>query len=86
MAQQTTAQQIAAKLGNAGLTWRAGEESTLRDLCLRHRSKNETQKVDNHRSYRMSFDDGSAIVVCERGWDIEGSEKWSWKGMEEEAA
>ena len=75
---QTTAQQIAAKLDNDGMTWRTADGTTLSELVDGENASHENRDGMTRRE----FADGSAIVSGDGGWDIEGAEKWSWKGME----
>jgi hypothetical protein len=41
---------------------------------------------DMHDVQRHEFIDGSAIVIADGGWDVEGAHPWSWAGAGEHEA
>jgi len=77
-----TATRIAAMLGDDGTVWKTQDGRTLEDLVEDYGGVT-TQHPDRPYLTRFLFDDGSAIVASEAGWDIEGSKPWSWAGEED---
>lgn len=73
----TIAAVIARQLGDDGQTWETEDGRTLDQLAEEHGAVTTTHP-DKPYLTRHLFDDGSAIVVSEGAWDIEGSEPWSW--------
>lgn len=73
----TTAEKIAAMLGDDGERWEA-DGKTLDDLCGEH-GATVSCKDD---LMRYLFPDGSAIVAGQSGWDVEGEEPFSWEGAQ----
>jgi len=74
----TTAEKIAARLGNDGMTW---ETEDGMDLVMLVRSQGaRIEEEMNGARVRYVFADGSAIVGAGGAWDIEGKKEFSWKG------
>jgi len=77
---QTTAEKIANRLGNDGLTWETEDGIELVSLA-RSQGASIEREVNGYR-VRYVFSDGSAIVEAGPAWDVEGSKPFSWKGAE----
>jgi hypothetical protein len=73
----TTAEQIAAMLGDDGQTWETEDGRSLDQLAEEYGAVTATHP-NKHYLTRYLFNDGSAIVASEGAWDIEGSKPWSW--------
>ncbi len=86
-----TAKMAARLAGGDGQQWTGPDGRTLDAIC-RHLGANVSTGDGVHiegreapvdpQWIRYLFDDGSAIVDCINGWDIEGSTPWSWEGAE----
>jgi hypothetical protein len=76
----TIAEQIATRFGNDGMQWEDKDGQNLADVCLEEARYHE-QDWDKHLD-RYEFADGTAIVLGESGWDIEGKVKWGWAGVD----
>jgi len=75
---KTTAEQIADRLGNDGMTWETEDGITLAGLARSQGSRIEAEA--NGARVRYAFADGSAIVVAGGAWDVEGPTPFSWAG------
>ena len=80
MTTQTTADIVSARLDNDGTKYRTSDGWTLDELVLDHHGRTEQEKPrDAGGRARHVFPDGSAIVCAGGGWDVEGSEPFSWR-------
>lgn len=62
--------------------WHTQDGKHLHDIAM---ELGATVEQHPHEGYRYIFPDKSAIVVCRGAWDIEGSDPWSWRCLEEMA-
>ena len=62
--------------------WHTQDGRPLHDIAM---ELGATVEPHPHEGYRYIFPDESAIVVCRGAWDIEGSDPWSWRCLEEMA-
>lgn len=81
MTMLTIAEQVARLMGNDEQRWKAEDGRTLDQVAEDHGVDIEMNPNKPHLT-RYVFDDGSAIIAAENGWDIEGSEPWSWQSKE----
>ena len=72
----TDAMKLSDMFGNDGTNWTSSDGRTLADVADEMHALFE-RKGDLNRHI---FPDGSAVVVSEGGWDIEGDTPFSWKG------
>lgn len=80
---KTAAEQIAEQFGNDGQNWRDDDGAHLDYVCTEHECYVDGYRsTENRDLFRYEFADGSAIVTSPAGWDIEGSEPFSWAGAE----
>jgi hypothetical protein len=77
----STAQAIAARLGNDGTRFQTDDGATL-DALAREAGADVQDRSDGAeiKARRYLFADGSAIVEAGAAWDIEGAEPFSWAG------
>ena len=85
----TTAEYDAQASGNDGQRFtHATSGQSLEDACLNEGADVEYQEREGNGAViagtptRYVFTDGSAIVIAGECWDIEGSEPFSWEGLE----
>ncbi len=87
----TTAKVAAKMAGNDGQEWTGPDGMTLDEICRQlgaDISTGDGVYIEGRETpvdpqwLRYLFEDGSAIVDCGTGWDIEGSTPWSWEGAE----
>ena len=87
----TEAQMAANVLGNDGKAWAAADGRTLDAVCKGFGAKvgsGDGVYIEGREApadplwLRYLFNDGSAIIDCGSGWDIEGSSPWTWEGSE----
>ncbi len=74
----STAETIAAAFDNDGSRWTSNGGQGLDEACF---DALAAVSRDGSR-IRYRFPDGSAIVSAPGGWDVEGSEPFSWRGVE----
>jgi hypothetical protein len=78
----TQAQQIAERFGNDGATWYDIGGNHLDEVCEARVNRQWRHSTPDDETYRYQFTDGSAIVVAGDAWDLEGTETFSWAGLE----
>lgn len=74
----TIAEHVAGLLGNDGTCWQAEDRRSFNQLMVEYGASPTTRG----HLVRYAFPDGSAIVAAEGGWDVEGSQPFSWAGAE----
>jgi len=75
-AELTQAEKIAALLHGDGGQWKSDAGTSFVELCERYGASRE-RRGD---IFRHVFPDGSAIVEAPGGWDLEGTEPFTWRG------
>lgn len=85
----SVAERIAEQMGNDGTVYQHGPDTldgVARDFAVSVTTADQDGVAIpggwSPDAVRYEFADGSAIVDGGAGWDIEGSEPWSWAGTE----
>lgn len=73
-----TAETVALLFVDDGTTYETADGTTLDEVCLAHGAARESGGPDG-KSLRYVFGDGSAIIDCGQGWDLEGATPWKWE-------
>ncbi|MFN7132393.1 MAG: hypothetical protein ACK4N5_09930 [Myxococcales bacterium] len=73
----TAAQQVAARLGDDGMSFRTADGQSLRELADAHGAR---VQHGTDSSERYVFPDGSVITAVGGGWDFGFSDCWCWQG------
>lgn len=74
----TTSERVARMLQDDGTKFYTEDGKSLHELATEAGATAEDHP-EKHYLTRYAFADGSAIVASENGWDLEGSEPWSWQ-------
>ena len=76
----TTAEQIAKRFGDNGLSFTDSSGVTLDDAC--HEIACRVRHPVDHGTRRYLFSDGSAITIAhDAAWDLGYTDCWCWQGQ-----